>query len=358
MKIFKYLLFLLLIVIIAGAVYFGTKDGHFDVAASKTMQAPVSLVFQQANDYKNWPEWGPWKESDPNMQVQFNEQTTGEGASYSWTSEEEGDGSMKTLAVAQNDSILQQITFKTPLGDSQSEVYWKFDAKDPSTTEVTWGMRGEQSFMEKVFMAFQSDPFDTMLKTMFEKGLSNMDERVQEAMNAYTITLDGVKDYGGGYYLYTTAASKIDQLGEKMGPMLGKVYGFAQQNHITMAGAPFTLYNQWDEVNGTTIFSAALPVSEKIVITEGDVLCGYMPPLTAVKATLKGKYDHLQETYQKVQDYIHENNRIIDPANPPFEVYANDPGEVPNPAEWMTEVYMPVFKDLRSNHPIINENSN
>jgi hypothetical protein len=34
-----------------------------------------------------------------------------------------------------------------------------------------------------------------------------------------------------------------------------------------------------------------------------------------------------------------------------FEVYSNDPGIVTNPAEWRTEIYVPVYKDLRANHP-------
>ena len=54
MKILKYLFFLLLIVIIGAAVYFGTKDGKFNVAATKTIEAPVDLIFEQVNDYKNW----------------------------------------------------------------------------------------------------------------------------------------------------------------------------------------------------------------------------------------------------------------------------------------------------------------
>ena len=72
MKILKYLFFLLLIVIIGAAVYFGTKDGKFNVAATKTIEAPVDLIFEQVNDYKNWQVWGPWMESDPNIKMNFN----------------------------------------------------------------------------------------------------------------------------------------------------------------------------------------------------------------------------------------------------------------------------------------------
>ncbi len=357
MKILKYLLFLLLIVIIGGAVYFGTKDGSFDISSKRTIEAPKSLVLEQINDFKNWEAWGPWKEQDTAMQINYGEKTVGEGASYSWKSETEGDGAMETVKVIRMDTVLQNITFNTPIGDSSSDVYWYLESTDQGATEVTWGMKGEQSFLEKVFMSFQEDDFDTMLRSMFDKGLENIDEQVKDAMSQYDITVEGIKEYGGGYYMFTTAASKISELGAKMGPMLGKVSIFMQQNNIPASGMPFTLYNEWDDTNGTTIFSTAIPVKEKIIVTQGDVLCGYMEPLSAVKTILKGNYDNLGEAHQKAMEYIQGNNLLIDPSNPPFEVYANDPGEVPNPAEWITEIYYPVFKDLTSNHPIISGNN-
>ena len=343
----------MLIVIVGASVYFGTKDGSFDVATTKTIEAPVELLFEQVNDYKKWQVWGPWMENDPNIKMHFQEPTAGEGASYSWESEVEGNGAMKTLKVYAKDSILQKITFNTPMGDSESNVYWKFTPTNAMVTEVTWGMKGEQSFMEKVFMSFQSVGFESMLKGMFQKGLDNMDSVVQEEMNRYTITVEGIKDYGGGYYMFTTAASNTSDLGEKMGPMLGKVSGFMEQNHLQATGMPFTIYNEWDTANNTTIFSTSIPVSEKIIVTEGDVLCGFMEPLTALKVVLKGNYTHLAEAYKAGEDYITINKLVKDPANSLFEVYANDPGEIPNPALWETHIYFPVFRDLRIDNNLI-----
>ncbi len=175
-------------------------------------------------------------------------------------------------------------------------------------------------------------------------------------MEKYTIEVEGIKDYGGGFYLYTTAASRMSDIGSKMAPMLGKVNAFMKQNNITKGGMPFTIFNERDEENSTVIFSAAIPIAERILITEGDVLCGYMEPMAAVKTVLSGNYTNLSEAYDKGKAYVAENNLIIDPAKKMFEVYANDPEDLPNPAEWRTEIYIPVFKDLRSNHPIINNN--
>ena len=355
MKFLKYLFFLLLIVIIGVSIYFGTKDGTFNVASSKEIAAPSSLLFETVNDFKTWKKWGPWMEEDPNIKIEYGTSTNGEGASYSWKSdvEEVGNGSMKTLSVTEDlpnnkngKEIHQEITFNTPFGDSKSNVYWRFEPiENTNKTKVTWGMKGEQTFMEKVFMSFQKEPFDKMLTSMFDKGLANLEKEVQDQMKKYTITVNGITEYGGGYYLYKTSATRINQIGNKMGPLFGQIMGFIKQNNVDMAGMPFTIYNEIDQTNGTVIFSTAIPVKEKVITpAESDILSGYMAPSTTVKVTLQGNYNYLSEAYKKAKEYIVKNNLELAPNGKMFEVYKTDPEATPNPANWITEIFFPVSK--------------
>lgn len=345
MKILKYLLFLVLIVIVGGAIYFGTKDGSFDVAKTKTFNAPAEVVFDNVKDFRNWEKWGPWMEEDADLEITYAEKTEGEGASYSWKSELTGDGKMQNLRVIPNKEIDQKIIFNTPMGDSESEIYWRFEAdEEPGTSKVTWGMKGEHSFMAKVFMAFQSEDFETSLGAMYEKGLTNLEKEVESSMNQYTITIDGLTQHGGGFYMYNTTAAKLSEIGEKMGAMLGQISGYMSDNNIKQAGMPFTIYNQIDEQNGTLIFTAAIPVSARVITPEGSpVLCNYMSPVTALKTSLKGNYTHLSDAYAAAQEYISKNNLIVDSSRNMFEIYATDPGLIPNPSNWLTEIYIPVL---------------
>lgn len=351
MKILKYLLFLILIVLIAGAVYFGTQDGNYDLSETKTIDAPVSLIYNKVNDYKTWEHWGPWKKEDSTMVFTYPENTVGEGGSYSWTGMM--DGSMTTTSATENQEILQDLSLLTPAGERNPKVYWNFE-ETPEGTQVTWGMKGEHTFMDKVYYGLSGLDFNGDMKKMHDAGLDGIAKSVAEDMKKYSITVEGIKEYGGGYYMFTSAASKTTELSEKMGPMYGKILAFMQQNGIKQNGMPFTIYNEWNLENQTTIFSTAIPVKEKIIVTEGDVLCGYMPPLSAVKTVLTGNYENLGEAHEKAQAYIKEKNLLLNPEHPMFEVYTNDPGLFPNPADWITEVYHPVFKDLTANHPIIN----
>lgn len=353
MKILKYLLFLILIVLIGGAIYFGTKDGSFDVAESKVINAPAEVIYNNVKDYKNWQEWGPWAKLDPDTKVTYAEKTEGEGASYSWSSDhmEVGNGSMETIKVIPNKEIDQKITFNTPIGDSKSEVYWRFDATEtPGETKVTWGMKGEQSFMEKVFMSFQEEDMETSISNMFQEGLTNLEGVVLEEMKKFTINVDGITTYNGGYYMFNTTASKQNEVGSKMGPMFGQISGYMNKNNLTMAGMPFTIYNQVDQANGTVIFSAAIPVAEKIITPQGSpVLCGFMEPVTALKTTLKGNYENLPKAYTVAMEYMVENKLQPHPTNKMFEVYSTDPGLVPNPADWVSEIYIPIVTEKAPN---------
>ena len=344
MKILKYLLFLILIVIIGGSIYFGTKDGSFDAAETRTIQAPSQVIYDNIKDFKNWESWGPWMAEDPDLEFAYAEKTEGEGASYSWKSEVMGDGSMQTVKVIPGKEIGQKITFNTPMGDSESDVYWRLEPSEDGTgTDVTWGMKGEHSFMEKVFMAFASEDMETSIKQMYEVGLTKLDSTVQESMKQYTINVDGITDYSGGFYMYVTTAAKQSELSTRMGQMYGQIMGFMTQNNIQPSGMPFTVYHEIDDPNGTLIFSAGIPVRERIITPEGSpVVCGFMDKVTALKTTLKGNYTNISTAYETAKEYMAQNKITADPNGNMFEIYANDPGEVPNPADWITEIFIPI----------------
>ncbi|OAD92138.1 AraC family transcriptional regulator [Aequorivita soesokkakensis] len=341
MKIIKYLLFLILLIIIGSAIYFGTKEGTYDIQDSMVIQAPPEVVFNKVNDFKSWEKWGPWKKEDSTMTFTYAEKTAGEGASYSW----DGDmsGSMTTTKVIPNKEIQQDLTLDTPGGERHPKVYWTFEEVEGGT-KVTWGMKGEHTLIDKAYYSLSGMDFDAEMHKMYKSGLEGIATEVAEDMKQYSINVDGVTQYGGGYYMYTTSVAKLDELDEKMKPMMDVVMGFIAKNSLNMAGKPFTIYNEIDNANGTVIFSTGVPVKEQVITPEGSpVVCGFMEPVSAVKISLKGNYDHLPEAYTKGRQYIEKNGHQIDPNGKMFEVYMTDPETTPNPAAWLTEVYIPII---------------
>lgn len=342
MKILKYLFFLLLIVLIAGSIYIATKDGDFQVEETKVITAPVEMVFQEVNEYKNWENWEPWSAEADDMIIEYGAKTRGDSASYSWKSESAGDGEIKTISTKPYSGIEQQITFKTPFGESTSQVYWEFNEIE-NGTEVTWGMKGNQSFMEKLAFTFQDESLTEMMRPMFQKGLNNMESVVLNKMDKYAISVDGIIQHGGGYYMYTTTASKISQVDEKMVSMIQEVSSYMEENDIEKSGNPFVLYNQWNEESGNAIFSAGIfTPSEVVTPNASEILNGFMPNQRVLKTTLKGDYENLKEAWDTAYDYIEENDlEVVEGANI-FEVHLTSPDEVANPAKWITHLYIPV----------------
>ncbi|SDS04223.1 GyrI-like domain-containing protein [Gramella sp. MAR_2010_147] len=342
MKIFKYLLFLSLIFIIGASIYIATKDGKFQVERTLMMEAPREIIFNEVNDFTTWKNWEPWSQETDDMIINYGEKTTGEGASYSWQSEKMGDGKMRTINAKPHSSLQQELTFITPFGESTSEVYWEFEPQGDSTL-VKWGMMGEQTFMEKAAFIFQDESLAEMMQPMFSKGLNNLQEEITVKMNSYTINIDGITQHGGGYYMYITTASKISQVSDRMEKMVTEVGNFMATNNIEQVGKPFILYNEWNEDQGTAIYSAAyFTPSEVVTTTESSILNGFMPNQRTLKTTLKGDYKNLKEAWDSSYAYLQKNGLKAAENAKAFEVYITGPKDNANPAEWITNIYIPL----------------
>ena len=353
MKIFKYLFFLILIALIAGAIYIATKDGNYQIEETTTVNAPITVVFNEVNNFKNWQDWRPWIDDTDDLIISYSDTTSGEGATYSWKSEKMGDGSITTIKSLPDSSIEQELTFNSKYGTTQSDVYWKFD-KVEEGTKVTWGMQGKQSFMEKLAFAFMDSSYTQMMRPMFAEGLKKLNTVIIEKMDAYSINVDGVTQYGGGFYMYTTTATKISVVHTNMWDMFTEISRYMENNNISMQGNPFVIYNEWDEQNNNAIYSAGI-FTPSLVITpaESHILNGMMPVQKVVKTSLKGDYKNLKEAWDKAYSYIEENNHQATPDSHPFEVYKTNPETTLNPAKWITEIYIPVSdkQELILNNP-------
>lgn len=341
MKIIKYLFFLLLIVFIGGALYFATKNGSFQMEKSEIIEAPVPVVFKKVNDYKTWENWGPWKKNDSTMVFNYPEKTSGEGASASWNGKDR-DGSMKTTEVIPNQSIKQQINFQTPAGDRDANVYWRFE-KVNEGTKVIWGMQGEHGLVDKAYQSIFKTDFDADIRNMLTEGLAGLRQNVEKELQTYSINVDGVTQYGGGYYMYSTTAASLDAIPQKVNQLMPSVISYMEQNNITKAGRPMTIYNKYDQVNQTAIISCAMPTTTRVIVPENsNVLSGFMPAQTVIKTTLKGNYKNLNEAIAEGMKYVTDNGYETSDDSPVFVLYVNDTEEVPNPAEWLTEIYIPI----------------
>jgi hypothetical protein len=72
----------------------------------------------------------------------------------------------------------------------------------------------------------------------------------------------------------------------------------------------------------------------------GHVLHGALPVGEVVSHIHRGPYDQLFEAHSSVDQFIKSQNRTTH--WPCWEIYLTDPGSVPNPSDWETEVVWPI----------------
>ncbi len=338
MKALKYILFLVLIVVIGLAIYIAVQPNSFEVERSKIIKAPVSVVYNNVIDFKNWESWNSWKEEDSTIVISLPENTKGIGGAYSW---KEGDsfGTMQTIATEINTSITQEMQIDDY---PKSNITWTFTPNKVGSTTVKRTISGKNlPFGFKAYTTLMGG-MEKLVGPYFERDLELLDDDIKKDMKRYSITIDGITEHSGGFYLYNTTSAKMSNFEEKMQEMLPKVGGYAISNNIRMAGAPFIIYHKWDEANDAVMFSCAVPTISKITTNTSEVLTGQLESFKAIKTILNGDYKNLKEAWEKSMTYIDDNNLQIIENGPMLEVYLTDPTGQPNPANWITEIYIAI----------------
>lgn len=339
MKALKYIIFLLLIAIIALALYIAVQPNEFNVKRTKTIKAPAAVIYDNVIDFKNWSAWSSWVEKDPNMTITLAEKTNGVGGSYSWE-DKDGIGTMKTIATDPNKSITQEMQFAE---FPKSDVSWTFKPNTDGSTDVTWDISGKDlPFGFKAFSTLMGG-MEKQIGPEYERSLEKLDSITQIEMKKYTIVVDKEPtQHSGGFYIYNTTATNFQEFQGKMELMYKEVLTYAQANNITMAGAPFVLYHKWDKENNAVMFSCCVPTTSRVITTNSNILTGQLKPFKALKTTLTGSYDNLKKAWETATSVIAKKGFKQLENGPNLESYLNSPANTPNPARLKTEIFIAI----------------
>ncbi|MBE9491085.1 MAG: GyrI-like domain-containing protein [Bacteroidetes bacterium] len=342
MKILKYVLIIVAVILIGGWALVATQPDSYDVNRTRLIKAPASVIFNNLNDFKNWEEWGPWQEEDPSIVVSYPEQTSGIGASYSWTSND-GPGSLKTVALVENKSLDQKIQFDD---FEPSDVYWRLEEIEEGTN-VTWGIKAEKTpFMFKLFAAF-SGGMDGMMGPMEEKGLENLDAVIMEELanqppspTNFTIGEISQKELPAQTFIGYFQKAKIEELSALFQEFMPKAGMHAAQNNLEFGDyIPAAVYTKWDEEKGETEFYIGLMLDKELAPAKGmDIV-----EIDAGKVVTLSKFGNYgegdMEAHTNIATFFENNN--LEYGKLVWELFMNDPEEV-TPEEIQTDIYYQV----------------
>jgi effector-binding domain-containing protein len=345
MRILKYILLLVLLLLIGLTVFVSTQKADYNVTRSKVIKSPKATLYNYVNDYRNWETFDSKFLADKSLSFTYTEVTSGKGASFSWNGS--FDGKMNTLFAKENDSI-----FINRYEDGEkSEVCFKF--KDTiGGTKVTWKSKGKLDFKSKV-LSFFNGGINSVVGNEYEKSLDNLNKTLNYELNTFSIKVNGIVNRAGTFYLKQTILSREKNVAKNIKILLPRMAKFVDKNKIATNGKPFILYTKYDRVNDLIGLSVCIPVRDSIFISAGsDMQSGQLPAYTALKTTLTGDYSHSQKVWKKGYEYLAKNKLERNTSLQIIEVYAKNSLDVKTPSEWITETYIPIFPKTVAPKPV------
>lgn len=163
-----------LLVLLAAGAYLLPRE--HTVVVTAPVPAPPEVVFPLIETPAEWPKWSPWNKRDPDMQITYAGPPRGEGATWSWKSASEGDGSMTITQAVPSVIVGYQLSIAGmgPPSDGTFTI-----AAAPAGSVVEWKMRVDMG--NNPIGRWIGLMMPTWLRKDFTEGL--------DALGAYAATL-------------------------------------------------------------------------------------------------------------------------------------------------------------------------
>jgi hypothetical protein len=174
MRIIKTAAVVLIILVVTIAIIGLFLPARYSVERSVEIKASPGEIHEYVGDLTKWDGWAPWKEEDPSIVVTLGEKTSGVGASQSWVGES-GTGALTITESSPDKGIEYDLLFEGGTYECKSSM--KYDRLPGGDTKVTWAMSGDMG--KSLTSGYFALLMDTMVGSMFEKGLKNLKNVVE-----------------------------------------------------------------------------------------------------------------------------------------------------------------------------------
>ena len=297
------------------------------ITEKSCMKASPELVFRQVNILKNRENWSPLT-SDSTLKITYAGATMGVGATYSWKGKKMGKGSLTIEKSEPYRSIQNKLDF-----GPQGKVVglWQFKKLNDSVC-VTWSVT--MLHLKYPFGRWLGLMMKSGMKPLLNKGLHQMKLFVEKQNPLAVIKEDSLTSQPVLLINDSTTLQGIDNL---LGKNFGKLMQYTRKHHISIAGAPFAIYYNWNP-QGMIHMGAGLPIATKSK-GYGDIVYSELPAGKTLVAKHFGSYD-TGTTHEQLDDYMTEHHLSIRKFI--WEVYVTNPVTQPDTSQWETDIYYPV----------------
>lgn len=330
MKALKIVIIILVVIIAIILVPPLFMPSQLNIEISHVAKAQPEVIWDQVNCLENWEQWDLWHQ-DTTMVGTYEGPACGVGAKNIWTYKGRNDGGSQTIVESKEYEYLKTFLDFQEMGTAESEMFLE---RTDEGTKITWTLVSDASY-----------PVGRWINTLmvvpgvnkaYTEGLANLDELTKDMklvpkFTTGDISITLVKSMPA---IALRVSASEEEIGNAMGQAFGQLMAVAGGN---IAGPPFSIWYKYD--GSPFEFDNGIPVSKNIAVS-GDIKSIKTYEGKVVKASHIGSYETTQYSWEAVMKYMEENS--LEPNGDPYEVYVTDPGSEPDPAKWITEIYMPI----------------
>ncbi len=239
MRVFKYLFFALLFLVVAFFAYgFFFLEDKMQVSRSITIDRPAKMVFRVVNSMHRFNEWSPWVAYDLEAIYTYEGPDKGVGSKMAWSGNDKvGKGRQEIIESKPNEKIKTKLFFDGQ-GDDPSWITYQVTDKGDSS-ELSWTM--DTDFKGKILGRYFGMMLDGMVGPEYEKGLSNL-KLLVEAQTVYDFSHFSVEDVEAQNVLYVTTSGSLDEdISTFIATAYGQITNSMMISGIEFAGLPMTI---------------------------------------------------------------------------------------------------------------------
>ncbi len=337
----KLFIFLALLIGILFAVsFFLPKAAH--VERSTVIDTSPEKLFNYLNNTSNFNQWSPWFEMEPDAKYEITGPESGVGGILAWHGDKTGKGTQEIIESNPYSDIKLKLVF-----DGQAPAYANYKLEPVMAgTKITWNFDTSLNGPIEKYLGLM---MDSIIGGMYEKGLDNLKtkvealpdpEPIQEIADKVQQPEEVMVEAQNLIYL----ANKADMDGEKISKALAESYGklvtFMAEKQLNFAGAPLAITTGGSPEEGFWAFEAALPVDLPMETDDSsEIQFKLSYSGKAVKLVHIGSYMSMGKSYEKLAQYVAENN--LEPNGNIWEQYVSDPA-VTAEKDLITHLYFPV----------------
>lgn len=128
---------------------------------------------------------------------------------------------------------------------------------------------------------------------------------------------------------------------DQIGAVYRRLYGWAREKGLTPAGPACTVFLTPPSAQHPerAEYEVCLPIAGEVA-SEGDIVIKTLPAATVAAVRVKGPYSDIGARYTELLAWLAAEG--LDPEGPPREVYLRHPGSGGDPADFLTEIQVPV----------------